>query len=224
MVYEQLSVIAQIVDSNVDVFVVLMLSMSALNILKLLVSPILKAKFIVKSRVPMSSQRLTYKFALLLGFFTVFSGFVGFYLLMYATGKSKFQDFITSLLAIACINIQTVSEILVFNIAVNNIHGDLYNFENSIIRYDLLSAYSGVINKYKLIQTSSGMLLFTLCTYFGINIMFTAYLAAAIYKTSLIFFATFGIISVGFTFHIYVLSNLAEDAYEGLLAHESKIR
>ena len=223
LVYEQLFII-QIVDSNADVFVVHMLSMSGLNILKLLVSPLLRAKVIVKSKVPMSSHKFTYKIVLLIGFFTLLGGFANLRLMMYVSGTDKLLDFITALLAYACVNIQTVSEMLVFNIAINNILENLDTLENGIIVCDVLSSYSGVIRKYKLIQKSSEMLLFTLCAYFGVNIMFTAYLAAAIFKSSLLFFFTFGSMTIGFTLYMYVLSNLAEDAYERLLAQETKIR
>ena len=151
LVYEQLFII-QIVDSNADVFVALMLSMSVLNILKLLVSPLLRAKVIVKSKVPMSSHKFTYKIVLLIGFFTLLSGFANLRLMMYASGTDKLLDFITALLAYACINIQTVSEKLVFNIAINNILENLDTLENGIIVCDVLSSYSGVIRKYKFIH------------------------------------------------------------------------
>ena len=224
LIYEYLPTINLIYGGRRDPLLFLSLFLGALNVANLLASPILQANFITAAGISLFTIKLLYKKYILFGSLNLFGGSVWIPVAVYIGSNSDFVKLAVSLITIAILNVRVVSQLLLYDAAVNWILQDSENMQKATTGNELVTFYSRIIEKYRSHKLSSGSLLFTLTTFFGLNIIIIAYITFFMTKYAAIISFAYGMMTIGQTFNLYVLANLADDAYEGLFTFEAKLR
>ena len=224
LIYEHVPTVNLILGGRKDPFLFLVLFLGALNVANLLALPILQANLIAGGGISLFTTKLSYKKYILLGSLNLIGGPVWIQVAGNIGSNSGLIKLTVSLLTIAVLNVQGVSLLLLFDAAVNWMLQDSENIDRATSGNELATSYSQMIEKYRSLQQSSGSLLFTLTAYFGLNIIMTAYITFVMSKFVTIFGIPFGMIIIGHIFNLYVLTNHADDAYEGMFTYEAKLR